>query len=240
MLEQFNSLDVQDLILPIQPETVEDLDILDREPISFNTNFQGIMEMYSDAETITNYLNDHQGWFVRCAAPMKAEPFGENGYTLIIGHYGAFGYEVDPQMSVILEPSQDQNYVMYSVTNPAFNHPGYEVNYRSEMDIKPININQAATGIEKAFQQANFTSLPEQITRINWQLNLEVRVRFPDFIYRLPTNIITKTGDRLLTQIIKQVSPRLSYKVQKDFHTRFNLPIPPKTARTCEIVTNNV
>lgn len=235
MTESFKPSDESEELNPIiQPQTTDDLEIADRDPVIFHTDFTGIMEMYSDLETVTNYLNDHQGWFVRCAAPMKAEPFGENGYTLIIGRYGAFGYEVDPQMSVILEPPQAGHYAMYSVPNPAFNHPGYEVDYRSEMQIEPLNVNQASKGLEKVFQESGITPLPETITRINWNLHLEVKVRFPKFIYRLPMNIIIKTGDRLLAQIIKQVSPRLSYKVQKDFHTRFNLPIPPKTSRTCE------
>lgn len=212
--------------------TAEELEISEQNPVAFQTHYQGMMEMYSDEETVANYLNNHQGWFVRCASPMKAEPFSENGYTLIIGHYGAFGYNVEPQMSVILEPPQSKHYSMYSVTNPEFNHPGYEVNYRSIMDIESILLSQASVGIEKVYHQQGKNSLPETITKINWQLNLEVKVRFPRFIYKLPMSIIQNTGDRLLSQIVKQISPSLSYKVQKDFHSRFNLPIPPKTARS--------
>lgn len=234
MSEPIKSIEEQDLTPSIEPQSAEDLEIADRDPVVFHTDFRGIMEMYSDEETVTNYLNDHSGWFVRCAAPMSAEPFGENGYTLIIGKYGAFGYEVEPQMSVVLEPPQNRHYAMYSVPNSAFNHPGYEVDYRSEMIIEPLSVNEAAKGIEKVFEKEGIKTLPEKITRINWQLHLQVKVRFPKFIYRLPMKIISKTGDRLLAQIIKQVSPRLSYKVQKDFHSRFDLPIPPKTSRTCE------
>lgn len=116
-------------------------------PVTFQANFVGMMEMYSDEETVCNYLSDHQGWFVRCAEPMKAVPFGNNGYTLIVGRYGAFGYYVEPQMSVILEPPQSMHYAMYSVANPEFNHQGYSVNYRSEMDIESIPVALAGKGI---------------------------------------------------------------------------------------------
>ncbi|WP_373480047.1 DUF1997 domain-containing protein [Geminocystis sp.] len=212
--------------------TPEELEISPQEPVAFKTLFSGIMEMYSDEDTVANYLNDHQGWFVRCASPMKAKPFGENGYTLIIGNYGAFGYNVEPEMTVILTTPQSKHYSMYSVTNPEFNNQGYEVNYISDMYIESIPVSQASVGIEKVYHQQGKNSLPEIITKINWQLNLQVKVRFPHFIYKLPMSIIQNTGDRLLSQIVKQVSPRLSYKVQKDFHCRFDLPIPPKTART--------
>jgi len=211
----------------------QDKEIRENQPITFQTHFTGIMEMYSDSETVCNYLNDHRGWFVRCAEPMKAIPYGENGYTLIIGHYGAFGYNVEPQMSVILEPPRENHYTMYSISNPEFNHSGYQVNYRSEMTINPIPITSAAKGIEKAYHRHKI-SPPEIITRINWCLDLFVTVSFPPFIYKLPMSVIYDTGDRLLRQIVKQVSPRLSYKVQKDFHSRFNLPIPPANARTCQ------
>lgn len=214
----------------------EKLEINSQNPISFQSSFCGIVEMYSDEDTVTNYLNDHQGWFVRCASPMKAEPFGDNGYTLIIGNYGAFGYNVNPQMSVILESSQSKYYSMYSVNNPDFNYSGYEVDYRSNMSIESIPLCQASVGIEKVYSQYGKNFLPENITKINWHLDLQVKVRFPPFIYKIPMSIIQNTGDRLLSQIIKQISPHLSYKMQKDFHCRFDLPIPPKTARTCNSV----
>lgn len=203
--------------------------IILNQPLVFSTKFRGIMEMYSDTNTVTDYLNNHRGWFVRCASPMKVEPFGENGYTLTVGCYGAFGYEVEPQMSVILEPPTSGHYTMYSVTNPELQDEGYEVDYYSVMDIETIYPQQ--------FQgNRNYSHISDEITRINWELDLQVKVNFPKFIYKLPTNLIQSTGDRLLTQIVKQVSPRLSFKVQTDFHNYFDLPIPPKHSRTCEVV----
>ncbi|MBE9222255.1 DUF1997 domain-containing protein [Cyanobacterium stanieri LEGE 03274] len=202
--------------------------IILNQPMGFRTKFRGIMDMYSDRKTVTDYLNNHQGWFVRCASPMKVEPFSENGYTLTVGRYGAFGYEVEPQMSVILEPPMGEHYTMYSVTNPESGNDGYEVDYYSVMDIETIS--------GDSIEVNDNYCLPPEITRINWELDLRVRVYFPKFIYKIPTNMIQSTGDRLLSQIVKQVSPRLSFKVQKDFHSHFDLPIPPKKSRTCEIV----
>jgi hypothetical protein len=212
----------------------EELEIsTEQEPIHFETRFQGIMEMYSHIDTVTEYLDHHEGWFVRCASPMRAEPFGENGYTLIVGHYGAFGYEVEPQMSVILDPPQNGYYLMYSVPNPNFNPPGYEVSYQSTMNLEEIAPHQTCSKIEKFYQKLGFSPLPSTVTRINWSLQLVVKVRFPRFIYKLPMSMIQKTGDRVLAGIVSQISPRLSYKVQKDFHSRLNLPIPPQSSRTC-------
>jgi hypothetical protein len=65
---------------------------------------------------------------------------------------------------------------------------------------------------------------PIAITGAQWTLDLYVGVKFPKFIRAMSESIIQKTGDSLLAQIVKQVSRRLSYKTQMDFHTTENLP----------------
>jgi hypothetical protein len=45
---------------------------------------------------------------------------------------------------------------------------------------------------------------------------------FPKFIRRLPQGLIQGTGDRVLAQIVRQVSRRLTAKVQDDFHASFS------------------
>ncbi len=47
-------------------------------------------------------------------------------------------------------------------------------------------------------------------------------------------SMIQSTCNRVLAQIVKQISPRLSHKVQKDIHTRLDLPVPPAISRTCQ------
>ena len=189
-----------------------------QKPFEFQTHFAGYMEMHSDADTVAEYLDAHEGWFCRCAEPMKVEPLGNNGYTLTVGRFGSFGYEVEPKMSVILEPPENGSYLMYSIPVPDYTPPGYEVDYRAVMELTEI-------------------TNPQVITQVDWQLHLKVKVNFPQFIHKLPQSIIQSTGDRLLAQIVKQVSPRLTYKVQKDFHTRLDLPIPPKSSRNLQKIT---
>ena len=229
------------ILSPDQPKVMslvkvapEELELAARGPVSFQTHFQGIMEMYSSMEIVAQYLDHHQSWFVQCALPMKAEPLGKNGYTLNIGSYGAFGYQVEPKMSVFLETPQNNSYLMYSIPNPDVNHLGYEVNYQAYMNLEEISSSEAAPGLDEVYRKEGIAEIPSIVTRVTWKLDLQVKVKFPKFIFRLPMSLIEKTGDGLLTQIVSQVSPRLSFKVQKDFHSRFSLPIPPKTARSYE------
>ncbi|HIK38405.1 MAG TPA: DUF1997 domain-containing protein [Geminocystis sp. M7585_C2015_104] len=201
-------------------------------PVKFQTRFVGMMEMYSDIETVRDYLRNHKKWFVRCAQPMKATPLGDNGYTITIGNYGSLGYYLQPTMSVVLTPPVNDHYIMYSVADENSSSSPYAINYRAEMNLETIPL-AAAKGIETVFRRHDISSLPATITRINWHLDLTVTITFPPFIYKFPLSVIQKTGNQLLRQIIKHVSPRFSYKVQKDFHQSLSLPIPPKEARVC-------
>ena len=195
----------------------------------FEVGFKGRMDMYSDADTVAEYLNAHEGWFCRCAQPMKVEPLGNNGYVLTVGKYGSFGYEVEPKIGVVLHPPVDRVYQMQTIPIPNYDAAGYDVNYQASMELTEIATENRAESKESLFSRKQ--TLPSRITEVNWTLNLAVEVEFPQFIEKLSSSLIQNTGDRLLGQIVRQVSPRLTYKVQQDFHASHQLPIPPKSSR---------
>lgn len=226
-----SSPDGENSVYEDQPEVTQEETEEIVPSLNFETHFEGCMEMYSQIEIVSVYLQQHQGWFCRCAQPMKVEPLGDNGYILTVGRFGALGYEVEPKMAVILEPPQDQIYDMYSIPVPNYIPPGYEVDYQSSMQLSEIPVHESYPGLKDAYKKHKRSDLPKIITHVKWQLHLSVSVQFPKFIYKLPIGLIQKTGDRVLAEIIKQVSPRLTYKVQKDFHDRFDLPLPSKIGR---------
>ena len=164
---------------------------------TFRHQFTGTMELDVCFYRLGYYLDVHQGWFRRCAKPMHAEPLGERGYVLTIGQYGAFGYDVEPKMAVELLPGQDGCYRMFSVPLPDEELTGYQVDYQAALQLVPATA---------------------EATHVAWELDLRVTIEFPGFIRRLPRRVIQNTGDRLLAQIVRQVSRRLTHKVQADFH----------------------
>ena len=200
-----------------------------QKTFTFAVSFVGRMDMYSDADTVAKYLNAHEGWFCRCAQPMKVEPLGNNGYVLTVGKYGSFGYEVEPKMGVVLHPSVDNVYRMETIPLEDGDCLGYEVNYQASMEL--IEITDFKPQEHKSSLFARKRTIPDRITQVNWELDLSVEVEFPTFIHKLSTSLIQSTGDRLLAQIVRQVSPRLTYKVQQDFHLSHQLPMPLKTSR---------
>ncbi|MDC0835796.1 hypothetical protein AY599_12765 [Leptolyngbya valderiana BDU 20041] len=171
----------------------------------FRSQFTGVMEMYADADTVANYLDAHQGWFRRCAAPMQVNALGRNGYALTIGRFGALGYHVEPKIGLELVPQHDRIYDIETIPIPDYTAPGYEVEFKAR---------QILSSVPRDPQNPH----DREITRVEWQLDLAVGVGFPKFILALSPALIQKTGDRLIAEIVKQVSRRLTHKVQEDFH----------------------
>lgn len=200
----------------------------------FQASFVGCMDMYSDIDTVADYLNAHEGWFCRCARPMKVEPLGNNGYILVIGRFGSLGFQVEPKMAVVLEPPVDRVYNMHTIPVPDLDTLNYDVNYQASMKLEASDPERDVR-LKASFLKQRIP-LPESSTKVNWTLNLAVNVKFPKFINKFSPSLVQSSGDRLIAQIVRQVSPRLTYKVQQDFHTRLDLPVPPKSSMTLEQV----
>jgi hypothetical protein len=175
----------------------------------FQSHFVGSMELRSDAQTVTQYLNAHQGWFCRCAHPMTVEPVGENGYLLTVGRYGSFGFEVEPKIGLHLLPPDEQGvYRIETIPDLVSEDLGYKVDFKASLQLVDCPIGNS--------EESN--PAPTPVTHVQWDLDLSVSLLFPKFIRRLPHTLIQVTGDRLLQQIVRQVSRRLTAKVQDDFN----------------------
>jgi hypothetical protein len=176
-------------------------------PTKFYGNYQDSMEMYAPVEQVEEYFNTHASWFGRCAEPMKVLPLGENSYALAVGKFGAFGYEVEPKIGLELLNPQNRQFHIRTIPVPDYQAPGYEVDYKSSTQL---------------------IGDLDGVTRVEWELDLVVELQFPRFIQRLPYSLIQSTGDRILNQIVRQVSHRLTHKVQKDFYQSLDIPFPQK------------
>ncbi|NJO40595.1 MAG: DUF1997 domain-containing protein [Cyanobacteria bacterium CRU_2_1] len=183
-------------------------------PTCFHSCFASCMDMYADAKTVAEYLDAHQDWFPRCALPMKSEAIGENGYAITIGRYGSFGYEVEPKVGLELMPQEQGVYRIRTIPVPNYTPPGYDVDFHAALRLVEVG--------------SDSPQLANPMTQVEWELDLKVMVHFPRFIQALPKSLIQTTGDRLLNQIVRQVSRRLTHKVQEDFHNTMSIPFPKK------------
>ncbi|MDX2215964.1 MAG: DUF1997 domain-containing protein [Oculatellaceae cyanobacterium bins.114] len=226
---EYQSLEGSSSILGIASGLVDGSDLImddsirhASEPTYFHGYYTSCMEMYADVKTVGSYLDAHREWFRRCAHPMKTEPLGDTGYALTVGKFGSFGYDVEPKIGLDLLP-QDQGIYRIQTIPLADQPPGYEVDFQASMCL-----------VEAEYEEhpKNADASSAKMTRVEWELNLEVAIQFPRFIHALPKSLIQTTGDRLLNQIVRQVSRRLTAKVQDDFHGTHNLALPKKRKKT--------
>lgn len=187
------------------------------EPVRFHVEFTDQMVLYADVPTVAEYLDTHQEWFQRCAQPMHTEPLGDNGYALTIGKFGALGYEVEPKIGLELLPQEEGLYHIRTIAIPDYTPPGYEVDFHAWQKLVEVPATDYL-GKKKVPKH-----LPPVITRLEWQLDLVVSLKFPRFLQKLPQSLLQRTGDRLLLQIIQLVNHRLTAKVQQDFQNRMGL-----------------
>ncbi len=189
------------------------------EPTKFYSQYIDSMEMYADSQTVAAYFDDHHSWFRRCAQPMTADPIGTNGYALGIGRFGSYGFVIEPKIGLDLLPQDQGVYRIETIPVPGYEPAGYDVDFRAAMEL-----------IEVATEEVAETA--KTLTKVQWHLDLTVSIQFPRFIHRtLPKALIQSTGDRVLRQIVRQVSHRLTRKVLEDFHNSHSLPIPKRSNR---------
>lgn len=180
------------------------------QALTFEGQYIGQMEMAARIDTVAQYLDRHQDWFQRCAQPMQVDPIEMNGYALVIGQFGALGYEVEPKIGLHLLPQTDGVYRIETIPIPDYTATGYEVDF-----------NAALALTEPSILESDPVS-----TQVDWTLNLAVKIHVPRFIYALPQSLVKASGDKLLNQVVRQVSKRLTRKVQEDFHQTLALPLP--------------
>ncbi len=191
-----------------------------KETLHFQGDYIGQMEMYADAASVAKYLDAHQEWFHRCAQPMTVEPIGENGYGLTVGKFKSLNHEVEPKIGLHLLPQEEGIYRIETIPVPGYEPAGYDVDFKASMTL----CEGAAEDLPKDLEI-------EKATHVEWELTLSTWVEVPRFIQVLPDNLVKASGDKLLNQIVRQVSKRLTKKVQQEFHTSLNLPVPNENKR---------
>ena len=177
----------------------------------YGSSFADLMEMRGPAEQVAQYLDHHEGWFRRCAAPMAVEPLGSNGYRLTLGRFGNFGFEVEPTIALELLPQEQGIYRILTVP-AAQTGAGLEELYDVEFNAC-LELDQCSAST---------------LTLVRWQLDLSVWIKLPGVITLLPEALVQSSGDHLLRQIVRQISRRLTWKVQEDFHASHGLECPPR------------
>ena len=190
----------------------------------YASQFADLMEMRAPAPVVAAYLDRHEGWFQRCAAPMTVTPLGRDGYVLTLGRFGNFGFEVEPTIGLELLPQDAGVYRILTVPSPeadAVLAGLYDVEFNASLRLDE-------PGPEEPDLSREEVDGLMAHTLVRWSLDLQVWIRLPGMITILPEALVQSSGDRLLRQIVRQISRRLTWKVQEDFHASHGIPCPPR------------
>ncbi|MFM7733992.1 MAG: DUF1997 domain-containing protein [Cyanobium sp.] len=190
----------------------------------YESRFADLMEMRAPAPVVARYLDQHEGWFQRCAAPMTVTPLGCDGYVLTLGRFGNFGFEVEPTIGLELLPQDEGVYRILTapVPEPDAALAGlYDVEFNASLRLDEAGAAEAELSHEEVDDLMAHTL-------VRWDLDLQVWIRLPGMISLLPESLVQTSGDRLLRQIVRQISRRLTWKVQEDFHASHGIPCPPR------------
>ena len=149
-----------------------------------------------------------------------------NGYVLTLGRFGNFGFEVEPTIGLELLPQTEGVYRIQTVPVPnvdAALSALYDVEFNASLRLDEANGSQATPDISS--EEVDHLMAH---TLVRWDLDLSVWIRLPAMITLLPDSLVQSSGDHLLRQIVRQVSRRLTWKVQEDFHASHGIPCPPR------------
>ena len=200
----------------------------DRRIRRYASTFADLMEMRAPAKVVGSYLDRHEVWFRRCAAPMQVQPLEGNGYVLTLGRFGNFGFEVEPTIGLELLPQDEGIYRILTVP-VADEDPGllslYDVDFNASLQLDQLK--GAGDGESFEISREEVDRLMAH-TLVRWHLDLTIWVRLPGMITVLPDGLVQSSGDHLLRQIVRQISRRLTWKVQEDFHGSHGIPCPPR------------
>jgi hypothetical protein len=188
----------------------------------YASTFADLMEMRAPAGVVAGYLDRHEGWFPRCAAPMPVRPLGGDGYVLTLGRYGNFGFEVEPTIGLELLPQDEGVYRIITVPVAEENaalQGLYDVAFNASLRLDD------APGTEASTEEVDRLMAH---TLVRWELDLAVWIRLPAMLSLLPEGLVQSSGDHLLRQIVRQISRRLTWRVQEDFHASHGIPCPPR------------
>ena len=183
----------------------------------YRSQFADKMEMLAPADQVARYLDRHECWFTSCATPMQVRPLDAQSYALTLGRFGNFGFDVEPTIALRLLPQDDRVYRIETLQPPdELGDPPslYDVDFKARMELKPW--------------QQDDNDAPREATAVSWDLDLSVWIRLPRVITMLPEQLVQSSGDHLLKQIVRQISRRLTWKVQEDFHASHGLACPPR------------
>lgn len=208
---------------PVAPNTPQDMPdqtsaqspsghphALDKSSVRILAGRQGQVDLETDLSTLAEYLHAHPQWIQRCFKPLKVFPLSEETYKLQFFRIGGLGFELEPCFGVKIWPEQGNIFWLSSIDLPEEEGLPYTVDCLSYFRLEELDPAQHHNGRKPASN--------EPLTRVHWDLKLDIWMQLPGFLQALPYTLVYRVGAQVVHQVTRSMSDRLTHNVCNDFY----------------------
>ncbi len=158
----------------------------------------GQVDMETEREPLAAYLQEHQEWIDRCFKPLKVFPLSESTYKLQFFRIGGLGFELEPCFGVKIWSEENYMFRLSSIELPSDADLPYTVDCQSFFQLQDL----PTAGM----------------TRVNWDLELDIWMELPRFLAAFPYNLVYNVGAQVVRQVTRRMSDRLTHNVCTDYY----------------------
>ncbi|MEN9205145.1 MAG: DUF1997 domain-containing protein [Thermostichales cyanobacterium DRC_bins_46] len=164
------------------------------------TGRRGEVDLETPVEELAGYLRHHQEWIHRCFKPLKVQPLGNADYRLQFFRIGGLGFELEPHFAITIWEDPLHCFRLTSLALPEDASLPYQVDCQA------------------SFRIEQHSSDPQPLTRVYWDLTLKIDLELPGFLQVLPRPLVQKVGIKVVNQVTRSMSDRLTHNVCTDFY----------------------
>lgn len=181
-----------------QVQSPEDESPASPRSVRIQAGRQGQVDMQTKRESLAAYLQEHQKWIDRCFKPLKVFPLSDSTYKLQFFRIGGLGFELEPCFGVKIWSEKHYMFRLSSIELPSDADLPYTVDCQSYFQLE---------------------ELPESgMTRVNWDLELDIWMELPRFLAAFPYNLVYNVGAKVVRQVTRRMSDRLTHNVCTDYY----------------------
>jgi hypothetical protein len=173
---------------------------------------QGQVDLQTDLPRLADYLQNHRDWIDHCFKPLKVEALSANTYKLQFFRIGGLGFELEPCFGVKIWADEGNIFRLSSIELPSDAHLPYKVDCQSYFRLEELSRSE---GQDQPDQKED--SHPT-LTRVHWDLQLCIQMELPGFLLALPRNLVHRVGTKVVVQVTRSMSDRLTHNVCTDFY----------------------
>ncbi len=180
---------------------------------------QGQVDLQTDAPTFATYLDSHRDWMERCFKPLKVLPLTDDSYKVQFFRIAGLGLEVEPCFGIQLWSEDRSLFRLRSIELPMEAETPYQITCLSSFRLEPLEPASPLSGYSAGgfVRETSRGSSPPMI-RVHWHLNLLVGMELPGLVKSLPSAFVHRVASRIVNQVTRSMSERLTRNVCSDFY----------------------